>query len=96
MDEALDLGQLGGLQEHMGAEDVIRSELERVTEGVIDMSLSSEVHDGIDVLCCKDVGDELTAADVAFDKLVVREVFDLIQIRQTRAVYAKVKGSREN
>ena len=96
MDEALDLGQLGGLQEHVGAEDVIRGELERVTEGVIDMSLSGEVHDSIDVFGRKDVGDELTTADVAFDKLVVRVVLDLIQIGQTRAVYVKVKSSREN
>ena len=55
----------------MRAVDVVLGELEAVAEGVVDVGLSGEVHDGVDVLGDEKVADEVVAGDVALDELEV-------------------------
>ena len=47
------------------------------------MCLSSEMHDCVDFLSFKHIADELRAADIALNKLVIWIIFDLIEIFET-------------
>lgn len=50
VNEALDAGDLGRLQQHVGAQNVVLGELEGVSEGVVDVGLGREVHNSINLL----------------------------------------------
>lgn len=63
--ESLDAVVLGGLEEHVGAVDVVLRELEAVAERVVHVRLRREVHDGVDVLRLQNVVHEVGGADVA-------------------------------
>mmetsp|Transcript_5222 Transcript_5222/g.10722 ORF Transcript_5222/g.10722 Transcript_5222/m.10722 type:complete len:334 (-) Transcript_5222:444-1445(-) len=72
VDEAADSPvALGRLEHDVGAEDVALGEIEGISEGVVDVGLGGEVHDGVDVFLVEDVGDEVRAGDVAFNKFEV-------------------------
>lgn len=86
VDEALDAGQFRGLEQHVRAEDVVLRELERVTEGVVDVGLGREVHDRVDLLRLQHEVHQVGAADVALHELVVGVVLDLVEVGQARAV----------
>ena len=55
-------------------------ELERVSKGVIHMSLCGEMHDGVNLLCFQDIAYKLRAADIALHKLVIRVILDFVKI----------------
>ena len=75
--EAADvLALLGRLEEHVGADDVAVRELEAVAEGVVDVRLGGEVHDGVDLLGLEHVIDEVGCANVSLDEFVVLVVAD--------------------
>ena len=61
-----------------------------VTEGVVDVSLSSKVHDGIDLFLLQDEVDKVGRGDITLDEPVVREVRNLIQVLQTTTVIQPV------
>ena len=69
VDEAADvLALLGRLEEHVGADDVAVRELEAVAEGVVDVRLGGEVHDGVDLLGLEHVLGEVGSANVSLDE----------------------------
>ena len=53
--------------------DVVLGELEGVAEGVIDVRLRGEVHDGVDRFRSHDVRHEIRRADVTLDELEVHQ-----------------------
>jgi hypothetical protein len=72
VDEAADLGGgAAGLEEDVGAVDVVLGELQGVAEGVVHVGLRREVHHGVDALGGQDEADEVGAGDVALDELEV-------------------------
>ena len=90
VNEALDAGNLGGLQQHVGAEDVVLGKLERVTEGVIDVGLGCEVHDSVNLLILQYKINKIGTADVSLYKLVVGKVFNLVQVGQAGTVCKEI------
>jgi hypothetical protein len=86
VNKALDASDLSALKKHVGAHDVVLCELERVSEGVVDVGLGSEMHDGVDFFGFKDIVDKIRTANISADKLVVREVLDLIKVLNARAI----------
>ena len=87
MNETLDgRTTLGALQKHVGSVDIGVRKGKGVSEGVVHMSLGCEVHDGVDGFLLEDVADKVRGANVALHKLEVGQVFEFIQIRETRAI----------
>jgi hypothetical protein len=71
VDEAADgarAGAVAGLEEDVCADVVVLGELEGVAEGVVDVGLRGEVHDGVDALAEEEVEDEVGGGDVAADE----------------------------
>ena len=91
MDEPLHTATVSGFEENMGSQDVGLSEREGVSEGVIDMGLGSEVHNGIDLLGDNDVANEIRRTDVAFDKLVVGVLLQLGDVLCAGAIVQAIK-----
>mmetsp|Transcript_5044 Transcript_5044/g.11863 ORF Transcript_5044/g.11863 Transcript_5044/m.11863 type:complete len:377 (-) Transcript_5044:10-1140(-) len=89
--EALDSMNLRRLQKNVRAVDVVLRELERVAEGVVDMRLGGEVHDGVDLLRLEDVVHQVGRADIALDELVVRAVVQAVQVLQAGHVIELVE-----
>ena len=75
----------------MRAVDVVLGELEAVAEGVVDVGLSGEVHDGVDVLGDEKVADEVVAGDVALDELEVGGGFGRVKVFEVGAVVELVE-----
>ena len=75
----------------MGPVDIVLGELKAVTEGVINMGLSCEVHDGVDVLGDEKVVDEVGAGDVALDELEVGGGFGRVEVLEVGAVVELVE-----
>jgi hypothetical protein len=71
---------LGALEEYVGSVDVRLGECEGVTEGVVDVGLCCEVHDGVDFVFLEGVVDEITARDVSLDEFEVGELHDLLEV----------------
>jgi hypothetical protein len=44
------------------------------------------MHDGVDFFGFKDIVDKIRTANISADKLVVREVLDLIKVLNARAI----------
>jgi len=86
VNEALDAGDLGRLQQHVGAQNVVLGELEGVSEGVVDVGLSREVHNSINLLSLQNEVHQVRTADISLHKLIVREVLNLVQVGKARAV----------
>ena len=92
MDKPPDLSRdLASLEEDVGAVDVVLGELEGVAEGVVDVGLGGEVHDGVDVLGDEEVVDEVGAGDVALDELEVRGGFGRVEVLEVGAVVELVE-----
>lgn len=62
---------LGCLKKDVGAIDVTLGEVERVPEGVVDVSLGGKVHDGVNVLFGHDIRHKVWTADVSLDEFKV-------------------------
>ena len=77
----------------MGPVNIVLGELEAVTEGVVDVSLRSEVHDGVDVLGDEKVVDEVGAGDVALDELEVGGGFGRVEVLEVGAVVELVEDN---
>lgn len=60
---------LGTLQQDVRSVDVVLSELEGISEGIVDMRLRGEVKDRIDLFLSEQVRDEVGRADVALHEL---------------------------
>jgi hypothetical protein len=87
MNETLHGGAiLGAFQQDMGSVNICLSESERVTEGVIHMSLGSEVDNGINFIFFEDEVDKVVTADISFDELEVREITDFFEVFEAGAV----------
>lgn len=71
--------------------DVVLGELEAVAEGVVDVSLSGEVHDGVDAFGDEEVVDEVGAGDVALDELEVGGVLGGVEVLEVGAVVELVE-----
>ena len=93
VDKTLDLaaGDLASLEEDVGAVDVVLGEFEGVAEGVVNVGLSGEVHDGVDALGDEEVVHEIGGRDVALDELEIRGGFRGHQILQIGAVVQLVQ-----
>ena len=87
MDESLDsFVDLGCLEEDVGAVDVALGEVERVTEGVIHVSLGGKVHDGINVLFCHHIRYKVRTADISLDEFEVLETRHFLEVGETGAI----------
>ena len=76
LDEFLDSACFCALEEDLGTDDVRESERGRVLEACVDVGLSREVDDGVDVVSAEAGGDVFCGGDVS---LVEREVLPAIQ-----------------
>jgi hypothetical protein len=77
---------LGTLQENVSTIDIRVGKGKGVSKGVIDVSLCSKMHNGVDFLFSQDVGNEVGRSNVSFDELVVGQVLDFRQVFQARAI----------
>lgn len=77
---------LGRFEEDVRSENVTLGEVEGVAEGVVHVSLSGEVHDGVDVFFVQDVGDEVGAGNVALDEFEVFQTRDFVKVGEAGAV----------
>ena len=77
---------LGRLEHNVGPHDVTLGEIERVTERVIHVRLSREVHDRVDLLLGHDVGYEVGTANVPFDEFEVFEAGNFPEVGEAGAV----------
>ena len=75
----------------MRAVDVVLGELEAVAEGVVDVGLSGEVHDGVDAFGDEEVVDQVGAGDVAFHELEAGGVFRRVKVLEVGAVVELVE-----
>jgi len=91
VDKAADAHDLGGLQHHMRAHYVILRKLERISKGVVNMSLSSEVQNRVDLLRLQHVLHQLGAANVSTNKLVVGQVLNFVTVFNARTIIKAVK-----
>ena len=86
VDEPLDAPvAFGRFEEDVRSENIALSEVEGVSEGIVHVSLSGEMHDGVDAFFDHDVGDEVGAGDVAFDEFEVFEAGDFLEVGEARA-----------
>lgn len=94
MDEAFDLCAefARALEEDMGAEDVRVCEFVGVSEREVDVGLSGEVEDGVDVVGAKGGGDRGGRGDVAVDECEVGEVGETAGVVEGSAVVEFVEG----
>lgn len=91
VDEAADgarAGAAAGLEEDVGAEDVVLGEL----EGVVDVGLRGEVHDGVDALAVEEVEDEVGGGHVGADEAEVGGRESRGQVVEAGAVVELVQG----
>ena len=65
MNETLDVADTSHLEQDMGTHHIVHGEIVRITKRVIDMRLSSEMHDRVDVTFIHDKADEIWNGDVA-------------------------------
>ena len=77
---------LGRLEQYVRAEDIALGEVERVPEGIVDMCLCREVHDGIDFFFRHYVGDEVWTGDIPLDEFEVLKTGDIVEIGEAGAV----------
>lgn len=91
MDEAPNTHVLGGLKHHMGAHDVVLSELKRVSERVVDVCLGGEVHDCVDLFCLQHVLDELRGAYVSTHELIVGKILHHVAVLNAGAIWQNEK-----
>jgi len=87
VDKALNAMNLGTLEKDVSSHNIVLSELKGISKGVVDVSLSSEMHNSINLLILQHEVDQIGAANVALDELVVGIVLDLIQVLQARAIW---------
>ncbi len=81
VDEAFDATMtLGCLEQYVGAEDVALGEVKRVPEGIVNVCLRREMHDGINLLFGHDIGDKVRTGDVPLDEFEVLETRDIVEI----------------
>jgi hypothetical protein len=62
---------LGTLQQDVRAKDVGVCECEAISEGVIDVRLCCEVHDGVNLFLLQDKVDKVGSCNVTLDESVV-------------------------
>lgn len=65
VNEPLDVADTSHLEQDMGTHHIVHGEIVRITKRVIDMRLSSEMHDRVDVTFIHDKADEIWNGDVA-------------------------------
>ena len=70
----------------MCSENVALGKVERISEGVVHMSLGGKMHDGIDTLFFHDVGDEVGTGDITLDKFEVFQAGDVFEVVKAGAV----------
>ena len=86
-----DFVNFGAFQQHVGAENVVLGELERVAKRVVHVGLRRKVHDGVDFLAVQHVVHEVRRANVPFHELVVGEVLEAVEVFQASHVVQLVK-----
>lgn len=92
VDEALDVDALGTLQQHVGTVDVGVCESVRVTEAQIDVGLSGEVEDGVDLVPLQALDDFGGVGNVAVDESEVGLFVQYTGVVERRAVVQLVEG----
>ena len=73
---------LSRLEKHMRSQNVSLGKVERVAERVVDVSLSSKVHDGVNPFLCQNIGNEIGATDIALDEFEVFETRYFLEISE--------------
>lgn len=71
MNEALDVRNFSRFQQNMGSHDIILRELEGISKRVVDMSLGSEMHDGINLFSFQNKINQIRAANISLNKFVI-------------------------
>jgi len=66
--------------------NVVFCELEAVTKGVVNMSLSSEMQDGVDLVLVQHVRHEIRGADITLNKRVVSQILNLVKVIDAAAI----------
>ncbi len=86
MNEATNVGNLRRFQQHMCAHNVVLCELKGISKRIVHVSLSREVHDGVDLLRLQHVAHQFTAANISLDKSIIWISLDLIEILNARTI----------
>lgn len=66
--------------------DIVLGELETVPERVVDVSLSGEMHDGVDAFSDEKVVDEIGTSDIALDELEIGGLLRGVEVLEVGAV----------
>jgi hypothetical protein len=92
MDEPPDLASdFTSFQKDMGTINIVLGKLKAITERIVNMGLSSKVHNGVDFFSDEKVVDEISTGDISFHKLEVGRGFRRIKVLQIRTVIKLVK-----
>lgn len=80
-----------GIEQSRCAKNVGFYEDFRIFDRAVDVAFGGEVHDDIGTFLFKQIENEVTIGDVAFDKLVVRLVFYALETFQISGVSQRVE-----
>ena len=91
VDESLHAAAVGSFEEDVGTQDVDLGEGERVSEGVVDMRLSSKMHNSVNLLGLNNMTNKVTRTDVPLHELVVGVFLQIGNVLQARTIVQAIK-----
>ena len=83
--------ELGSLEQSESTHDVRLGKRERVLDGAVHMAFGSQVNDAVDFFVLHELVESVKVADIHLHELVVRLVFDVLEVGKVTGVSQLVK-----